>query len=370
MDRDKIDGVIYFFQDNCQWAEETFPSIREDFGKARRFGGAVPLLGLHADGLISSAQNVMTTRLSAFLQGLQQIKGLHPAKEVTDGSRPSIPNPQMNHKFFVGIDAGSSYVKVVIVNENREVLAHARGRVAADIHDAVTLCLEKVLGSLGTASGQWSSLIATGVSQESVDRADYRLSEVMCHAAAIKRLLPEVAAFIEVGGRDVKGMDLATGLSELNDRCAAGIGTFLEEFCSMLNVKRHDCLRLYNTSDGAVRFPTLCKAIIQTEVRHAVARRESLPKIVKGFYDALATIVLNSVRSKIPRDARFVGLCGGAAMDSAFVNAMRNALSPLHEIHVAQNPIYTGALGAALLALEYANGHTNAGGLSRRGKIE
>jgi len=126
----------------------------------------------------------------------------------------------------------------------------------------------------------------------------------------------------------------------------------------MLKIRRGQSLRLYSTADGAVEFPTLCKAFIETEIRHAVARRESLQRIVKGFYDALARIVGNSVFTKIPPKCEFVGLCGGAALDPAFVAAMRHALGSTHQIRVAEAPIYTGAFGAALLAIEYDNGNS------------
>ena len=52
LEQDKIDGVIYFFHENCQWAEETYPSIRADLGKTRHTTGIIPLLGLHAESLV------------------------------------------------------------------------------------------------------------------------------------------------------------------------------------------------------------------------------------------------------------------------------------------------------------------------------
>jgi activator of 2-hydroxyglutaryl-CoA dehydratase/benzoyl-CoA reductase/2-hydroxyglutaryl-CoA dehydratase subunit BcrC/BadD/HgdB len=351
LEQDKIDGVIYFFHENCQWAEETYPSIREDLSRKRHTKGIIPLLGLHAESLVPSAQSAMDMRLAAFLQGVQQAKGL-PIGRASIASVSDLQRHQATENWFVGLDAGSTFVKAVLVNESGKVLCSVMNRINGDICESVNLCLSKALALIGKEVGQWRSFVATGVSQDAVHNASERISEILCHAEAIKKLLPKVTAFIEVGGQDVKGIDLATGMAALNDRCAAGIGAFIEEFSEMLKLEQADRLRLYSTADRAVPFPTLCKAIIQTEIRHAVGRRESLPSIVKGFYDALAKIAVNSVCEKIPSDSKLVGLCGGTAMDPAFVKAVQNALGSSPQICVPHGPIFTGALGASLLALK------------------
>jgi activator of 2-hydroxyglutaryl-CoA dehydratase len=352
--RERLDGVVYFFHENCQWAEDSVPAIQDAVSKIVRNGERVSFLPLHGESLIPSATSSMETRLLAFLQALQQAKGCRPGVHAKGGQEH---RRVKRSAVFIGVDAGSTFIKAVAIDRSGKPISRVARRISSSATASVAACMKQLIHKTGRNDDILLVVAATGVSQNLVEGARDRISEIICHTRGIRHILPTAVAAIDVGGQDSKGIDLASGTACLNDRCAAGIGNFLDEFYAMLNLNRRQGLKYYLQGKKGIEFPTLCKAIIETEVRHAVGRNVPTHEVVRSFHDALARIVVTAIKAKIPPSASPIVLCGGAVRDRAFATAMLRQLGhPQRSVVIPRNPEFTAALGAALLARDFAMG--------------
>lgn len=136
-------------------------------------------------------------------------------------------------KYFGGCDAGSTYTKCVIIDENGKIAAAVtkRSRInpVLSAKDALDEAVSQVDG-LNSAE-ELTYLIGTGYGRNKVPFADENISEISCHAMGVHVTAPSVKAIIDIGGQDVKGIAIDTDGTVLNfamnDKCAAGTGRFL-----------------------------------------------------------------------------------------------------------------------------------------------
>ena len=136
--------------------------------------------------------------------------------------------------YFGGCDAGSTYTKCVIIDENGKILAAVtkRSRInpVLSAKDALDEAVSQVDG-LNSAE-ELTYLIGTGYGRNKVPFADENISEISCHAMGVHVTDPSVKAIIDIGGQDVKGIAIDTDGTVLNfamnDKCAAGTGRFFE----------------------------------------------------------------------------------------------------------------------------------------------
>lgn len=133
-------------------------------------------------------------------------------------------------KYFGGCDVGSTYTKVVILDENGNIAADVTNRSKINPVQSAEIALsdavEKVEG-LNSAQ-ELSYLIGTGYGRNKVPFADENISEISCHAMGVHVTNPDVKAIIDIGGQDVKGIAIDTDGTvknfAMNDKCAAGTG--------------------------------------------------------------------------------------------------------------------------------------------------
>ena len=244
----------------------------------------------------------------------------------------------------IGIDVGSRLTKVVRVADG----AVTDDRVFDTGHDPLQR-LEAVLGELRADATK-----ATGYGRH---LAQKRLgcgttTEIRACARAAEALCPECESAVDIGGQDSKALELRSGGGfgrfEMNDRCAAGTGRFLEVMARALGYALHEMGREALQADGPAPITSLCTVFAESEVVSLVARGEDRRRIARGLYDAAAArVAAMASRIRLGRRALFVG---GVANDPCMVVALREALGC--DLLVPDRPELANALGAALLALD------------------
>jgi predicted CoA-substrate-specific enzyme activase len=134
----------------------------------------------------------------------------------------------------------------------------------------------------------------------------------------------------------------------MNDKCAAGTGRFLEVTATTLGIKLEDMGDISLKATRQIQISNLCTIFAQQEVVALLSRGEKLENILAGLHDALASRVAALVR-RLGIEPDLV-LTGGVAKNIGMVEAMKQNLGC--EIFVPEEPLLTGALGAAILAKE------------------
>lgn len=104
--------------------------------------------------------------------------------------------------------------------------------------------ISDVLENAGLKREDMGYVLATGYGRNSMlEIADQQMSELSCHARGASFLFPEVHTVIDIGGQDVKVLQIENGVMTnfvMNDKCAAGTGRFLDVMARVLEVKVED----------------------------------------------------------------------------------------------------------------------------------
>ena len=159
-----------------------------------------------------------------------------------------------------GVDAGSRTIKVVLLeSKTREVLASGLADQGVAQDALATGLLESVLDEAGLGRGDITRIVATGYGRNIVRFADDTITEITCHAVGVRHRVPDVRTIIEIGGQDSKVVRLrADGRVQdfqMNDRCAAGTGRFLEVVAARLELGLDDLGEFAERSRGHAADP-------------------------------------------------------------------------------------------------------------------
>jgi (R)-2-hydroxyacyl-CoA dehydratese activating ATPase len=257
--------------------------------------------------------------------------------------------------FYAGIDAGSRMIKIVLVNGKGLVVA-AKGLIDQGVEQAALAgqLLEEVLLTNGIAREDIDGIVATGYGRGSIDWADTAVTEITCHARGVKYQEPAVRTIIDIGGQDNKlvRLDADGGVRDflMNDRCAAGTGRFLEVVAERLEVELGDLGDFAGKALSPSVISSMCVVFAETEIISLLASGEAPENIAAGVQTSIAKRIASMSGGKVASKVIFTG---GAALVPGMKEALENAVDC--EIVVAQDPQFTGALGASLIAAKEYN---------------
>jgi len=142
-----------------------------------------------------------------------------------------------------GIDIGSITTETVILQDDR-ILASSILSTGAKSRVAAERSLAGTLTQAGLKKEDLSTIVTTGYGRASFSAADKMITEITCHARGAFFVRPETRTVIDIGGQDSKVIRLdGQGRNvdfQMNDKCAAGTGRFLEVMAHALEVKLED----------------------------------------------------------------------------------------------------------------------------------
>ena len=256
-------------------------------------------------------------------------------------------------KYFGGCDAGSTYTKCVIIDENGKILAAVtkRSRInpVLSAKDALDEAVSQVDG-LNSAE-ELTYLIGTGYGRNKVPFADENISEISCHAMGVHVTDPSVKAIIDIGGQDVKGIAVDTYGTVLNfsrnDKCAAGTGRFFESMARAFEMSLDEFSNLSLTAKNVIPITAQCAVFAESEVISLVGEGKPMEEIAAGIQLSVAKRCF--VMAKKAGAADSVTLTGGCAKNEGLKKAIEKVLK-INVVDLPTDPQLMGALGAA----EYA----------------
>ena len=256
-------------------------------------------------------------------------------------------------KYFGGCDAGSTYNKCVIIDENGKIAAAVtkRSRInpVLSAKDALDEAVSQVDG-LNSAE-ELTYLIGTGYGRNKVPFADENISEISCHAMGVHVTAPSVKAIIDIGGQDVKGIAIDTDGTVLNfamnDKCAAGTGRFFESMARAFEMSLDEFSNLSLTAKNVIPITAQCAVFAESEVISLVGEGKPMEEIAAGIQLSVAKRCF--VMAKKAGAADSVTLTGGCAKNEGLKKAIEKVLK-INVVDLPTDPQLMGALGAA----EYA----------------
>ncbi|MBM4020182.1 MAG: 3-hydroxyacyl-ACP dehydratase [Planctomycetes bacterium] len=248
----------------------------------------------------------------------------------------------------IGIDLGSRLTKIVRVEGGRiaDALVFDTG------HDPLAR-LPAMLKGL-----QADAVVATGYGRHLVKGSlpCSAVTEIRACARAARQLAPEAESVIDVGGQDTKAIEVGPrgfGRFEMNDRCAAGTGRFLEVMAAALGYRLEDFGAEALLADRPVQVTSMCTVFAESEVVSLIAKGEGRRRIALGLHVATARrVAAMASRVRLGRRTLFVG---GVARNPCMVAALRDELPC--DLAAPERPELAVALGAALIGLEEPAAH-------------
>lgn len=242
---------------------------------------------------------------------------------------------------YAGLDIGSRTIVLVEFDERLRDFA-----VLDTGPDPLHRCQRLLAGK------SYRRLVATGYGRHlaAATVADEVVSEIRAYAVGARHLYPDCRTVIDVGGQDCKVTLLSdrgeVRKFEMNDRCAAGTGRFLEVMARALELEVSHIGEHALSATGAVRINSLCAVFAESEVVSLIARGEESRAIALGVHEAIVTRIAGMVRRLGPRER--VLFAGGGALNACLRRLLGDRLGV--DLTVPEQPQVVGALGAALVA--------------------
>ena len=251
--------------------------------------------------------------------------------------------------YTLGIDVGSTASKCIMLKDGKEIVAKSLIHVGAGT-TGPQRAINAVLEEAGMKREDVSFVLATGYGRNSLESfADHQMSELSCHAKGAAFLFPEVRTVIDIGGQDVKVLRVENGAMtnfQMNDKCAAGTGRFLDVMARILEVDVNELGTLGAQSTKYVGISSTCTVFAESEVISQLSADTDKRDIINGIHMSVAGRVAGLAHRVGVQDQ--VVMTGGVAQNQGVVKALEDQLG--HKVHTSPLTQYVGALGAALFA--------------------
>jgi predicted CoA-substrate-specific enzyme activase len=277
-----------------------------------------------------------------------------------DGNYPQ-PAKSSVVKAYLGIDAGSTTTKFVLLNEDEEVIdsfySGNQGDPLVVLKSALTQLNERYkeagakLDILGVGTTGYGELLFYRAL-----RADYHTVETVAHAKAAKKICPDVSFILDIGGQDMKAISVASGVVTgiiLNEACSSGCGSFIETYARSLGIKMEQiaemAFRSKNPSKLGSRCTVFMNSSIITEQRDGKKPEDIIAGICRSIIDNVFTKVIRL--RNLDSLGKKVVVQGGTFKNDAVLRAFEQhtGLTPIRP----ERPGEMGAIGIALLTKEH-----------------
>lgn len=282
----------------------------------------------------------------------------------------------MQEKLYLGIDAGSTTLKAVLLTESGKVRHSMYSRTKPSKVERIActgrcaecgacslgtlrVSIDDFLAAAGTNLKEMSSVVVTGsqISEETKRTLpfDFKVSEVTAHVQGARHYHPDCKAILDVGGQDSKAMiyreDMKMWLSKMSGICAAGTGAFLDSVAQKLGVATEDMADLANY-DSELEFSSVCAVLSATSVNKFKSKMP-LGDIIGGACRAQARTIMSGVGEILIGYDGPILFQGGVAYNKAVSYYLEEITG--NKIIVPLFHSVMGALGAAVIARQTAS---------------
>ncbi|WOO88264.1 acyl-CoA dehydratase activase [Mollicutes bacterium LVI A0078] len=268
------------------------------------------------------------------------------------------------NELYVGIDAGSTTIKMAVINAKKQLVYTAyQSNMGNPLEEAIKL-LDKLYSDMSEKQKIISSCV-TGYGEELIQNAlgvTYGEVETVAHFTASKFFKPNVNFILDIGGQDMKSIFIendAISSITLNEACSAGCGSFIETFAKTLDYEIADFANVALFAKMPVDLGSRCTVFMNSRVKQAQKEAASVGDISAG----LATSVVKNALYKVikitdPKDlGENIVVQGGTFYNNAVLRAFERELG----VEVVRPSIagLMGAFGCSLLALDYHTKENN-----------
>ncbi len=251
--------------------------------------------------------------------------------------------------FFLGVDIGSLYTKLVVIDPENEI-------VHSDLFRTMARNRQKRDEIINNIHSKYKIgyTCSTGYGRKLLKSADVIKTELYCASAGVTQIARIDKTIIDIGGEDIK---LLTSNSNgkvidfyMNSKCAAGTGAFITEVAERAELDVLEMSKLAANSKSDKELNSFCTVFAKTEIMKWIFDETSIEDLAKGIYISIANRI-----QKIPANSSLpVFLIGGVAFYHPY---LKNIIEDRFNVKVTipKNPQLINAFGAACIAQKHFN---------------
>ena len=263
-------------------------------------------------------------------------------------------------KAYIGMDAGSTTVKGVVLNSDGELLFSKYLPSRGNPVEIIKAFLEEVY-SINPDLDVVSSAV-TGYGEDIIDNAfsvDYGIVETIAHFTAAKYFMPDVEFIIDIGGQDIKCFKIHNGAIDnifLNEACSSGCGSFLQTFANALGYDIEEFSKLGLFAKRPVDLGSRCTVFMNSSVKQAQKDGATIEDISAGLsLSVVKNALYKVIRASSPDElGKRIVVQGGTFLNDAVLRAFEQEMG----VEVVRPNIagLMGAYGAALYSMKKSKG--------------
>ena len=250
-----------------------------------------------------------------------------------------------------GVDVGSTYTKVVVLDESDVVRGRAMARTGFRLEEVAASTYAAALADAGCSDEEVAYVVATGMGRHQAVIRDIQVTDVTAASRAATVLGPSARTILDIGGQTMKASRIDERAKvrsfRLNDKCAAGTGTFLEKTARYLGYRIEEVGPLMATSKEAVPISGVCAVFAESEVINHVSSGCAPADIMYGAVVSLSDRAVQLMK-RVNLEPEFT-LVGGIMRFARMVEVVSERLKASVNVPPGDLVQYTGAVGAALL---------------------
>ena len=266
---------------------------------------------------------------------------------------------------FLGIDAGSTTTKLVLIGQQGELLWHFyRGNQGNPIQTA-----QYAVSQLKRLLPEGAKIVracSTGYGEALLKAAfslDEGVVETIAHTTAAAFFDPEVDCVLDIGGQDMKCIKLKNGTVDtilLNEACSSGCGSFIENFATSLGFTAEEFAHEALFAQAPVDLGTRCTVFMNSNVKQAQKEGASVSDISAGLaYSVIKNALYKVIKLASPEDlGKHIVVQGGTFHNQAVLRAFEKIAGV--DATCPDISGLMGAFGAALVARSHYTGQETA----------
>ena len=284
----------------------------------------------------------------------REFKARHDAQVVPKGDLASY-----HGRAFIGIDAGSTTMKAAVVgekgellytwygNNNGDILGTAR-KITDDIYDKMPS--DCTIGHV-TTTGYGEQILIEAL------RADSGEIETVAHLRGAKAFIPDVEFILDIGGQDMKCLQVKDGVIEhimLNEACSSGCGSFIESFAVSMNMTVQEFAEAAVHATAPVDLGSRCTVFMNSRVKQAQKEGATIGDVAAGLsYSVIKNALFKVIKLRdFEEIGKYCVVQGGTFMSDATLRAFEKLTG--RDVIRPDVAGCMGAYGAALLARDRA----------------
>ncbi len=361
-----LGGPLYFL-----------PSLKAQFVKTLKLSPENIMETQHAMMFVAAGAAIMADKEIVSLKALtERTRSLKAFEDTSEHLKPLFENEAEYKEFktrhaaadvaikplseysgpcYLGIDAGSTTTKAVLISQYGDILHTHYGSNEGRPLDIIKEILYGIYEKL--PQGAYIAYAASTGYGENLAKAAFSLDcsevETVAHYTAARYFKPDTDFILDIGGQDMKCMRIKDGVIDeviLNEACSSGCGSFLETFAASLGVGIEEFAQQALFAPQPVDLGSRCTVFMNSKVRQAQKEGATLGAISAGLsYSVIKNALYKVIKLKNAADLGH----GIVVQGGTFLNdAVLRALELLSKREVVRPVIagLMGAYGAALIA--------------------